>query len=1058
MRIRPFQLWRIAVLLSLCFAVRNAAAAAAPSITAQPQSQTSFFGSNVVFTVGVSGQTPLFYQWSFNGINLADNGHVIGSTTANLTINNITTNDAGNYQLVVTNSHGSATSSNATLVVLVPAMITVQPTNQSVVLSNNVSFSAAATGDAPLAYQWYFNGSALTDGGRISGSATPNLSIANAQANDAGPYQLVVTNDYGLATSAVATLTVVIPVAIVSQPSSQSVLLSSNASFVATASGTAPLSYQWYFNGAPVSDGGRVSGAATTNLNLSGVQAVDAGSYELVVANAAGVATSAVARLTVLIPAAIVAQPTNHTVLPGATVIFSASVAGTLPMHATWYSNGTAMAGEVYDGLTEIIVSNVQTNQSGTLYQVVVTNNYGKATSAVASLTVLAPVQITSQPGSQDVLLGSNVTFAITAAGSGPLSYQWYFNGAALADGGRISGSSTPALNVANVQGSDAGSYLAVVTGPLNSATSWPASLTPQTALAPSTRYVASTSTNPTSPYLDWSTAATNIQDAVDAAVAGDTVLVADGIYAAGGHTVNGFALTNRVAVTKPMTLLSVNGPLTTVIQGNTPVGTNAVRCIYATNGVVVNGFTLTNGATLASGDYYNEQTGGGIKCEPQNVLLTNCIITGNQAENWGTGTAYGTILNCTINGNRIQLDGGQGGGVFSGSVTNCVITGNYASEGGGAVYSTLAGCNVSRNSSAYGGAAANSSLTNCQVIQNEAFDYGGATYNGYLENCVVISNSANVGGAAYVGSFKNCFVANNRAFSSGGAVYDVGVANCTLISNSAATDGGAEFGSGLSNCKLVGNQAFEGGGDYGGNLVNCTLSGNSANAGGGTYSGTLKNCIVYDNTGTNGPGNWSGSFLTNCCTMPLPPGSGNITNDPAFVDLANGDLHLQSTSPCINSGNNAFISPTSDLDGNPRIVGGTVDMGAYEYQNPTSVISYAWLEQYGLPLDGSADFADTDSTGMNNWQKWIAGLNPLDPTSIFAMQTPQTSISPAGITVSWLSVSNRTYYLQQATNLSVQPAFSTIQSNIVGQAGTTSFTDATATNGGPYFYRVGVQ
>lgn len=186
--------------------------------------------------------------------------------------------------------------------------------------------------------------------------------------------------------------------------------------------------------------------------------------------------------------------------------------------------------------------------------------------------------------------------------------------------------------------------------------------------------------------------------------------------------------------------------------------------------------------------------------------------------------------------------------------------------------------------------------------------------------------------------------------------------------------------------------------------------------------------------------------------------GVGNITNDPAFVNPSTRDFHLQSTSPCINSGNNPYVGTATDFDGNQRIVGGTVDIGAYEYQTPTSIISYAWLVQYGLPTDGSADFADTDGTGMNNWQKWIAGLNPVDPTSVFAMQTPRTSSSPTGVTATWLSVSNRMYYLQQATNLAVQPAFLTIQSNIVGQPGTTSFTDTTATNGGPYFYRVGVQ
>ena len=80
--------------------------------------------------------------------------------------------------------------------------------------------------------------------------------------------------------------------------------------------------------------------------------------------------------------------------------------------------------------------------------------------------------------------------------------------------------------------------------------------------------------------------------------------------------------------------------------------------------------------------------------------------------------------------------------------------------------------------------------------------------------------------------------------------------------------------------------------------------------------------------------------------------GVGNITEDPAFVDYSNGNLQLQSNSPCINSGNNAYVVGSTDLDGNPRIVGGTVDIGAYEYQTPASKISYAWLQQYGLPIN----------------------------------------------------------------------------------------------------------
>ena len=280
---------------------------------------------------------------------------------------------------------------------------------------------------------------------------------------------------------------------------------------------------------------------------------------------------------------------------------------------------------------------------------------------------------------------------------------------------------------------------------------------------------------------------------------------------------------------------------------------------------------------------------------------------------------------------------------------------------------------------------------------------------------------------------------------------------------------GGGAYLSKLFNCLVVSNVASSsGGGASRGTLNNCTIIGNSASTYGGgvdgSSDGVLNNCIVFNNSAPANANYFRNSFnaygsMNNCCTIPFSTnGVGNITNQPGFLDLAGKDFHLQSNSPCVNAGNNSYVTNATDFDGNPRIVGGTVDMGAYEFQTPASIISYAWLQQYGLPTDGSADFIDSDGTGMINQQKWIAGLNPTNPASILAMLPPVATNNASGVTIRWQSVNNRTYYLQRGSDLTAQPVFSTIQNNLAGQAGTTSYTDATATNGGPYFYRVGVQ
>lgn len=547
------------------------------------------------------------------------------------------------------------------------------------------------------------------------------------------------------------------------------------------------------------------------------------------------------------------------------------------------------------------------------------------------------------------------------------------------------------------------------------------------------TYYVNANGANPTPPYTSWSTAATTIQDAVDVATNGDLVLVTNGVYQPSGRAAPDNVQTCVIS-TNAVTIQSVNGSVATTISGS-----GNRRCVYLGNGAVFSGFTVTGGNVTNT-----YSTCGGIDCA-SNALVENCLIINNAADVAG-GLYSGTASNCMISGN-IATD--QAGGAQLSILINCTVSDNYSSwpgQGGGATYCNLTNCVLTGNSvetGGQGGGAFQSTLVNCILNNNSATLGGGAAFC-TLNNCLVFSNSVN---NAYTGP---------GAFSQGGGLAFGLASNCIILGNVAWAD-----------VHSIGGVAW-GGGAYDTTLNNCTVVDNYAagGAGGGAYYCPAYNSIIYYNTAfLSGVGvhtdNVTNGSLNYCCTIPLPSsGFFNFTNAPLFVSISGtgGNLHLQSNSPCINAGNNAYVASTTDLDGNPRIVGGAVDAGAYEYQAPSSVISYAYLQQYGLPTDGTEDFVDLDGTGFNVYQDWIAGLNPTNAASVLVMLPPAATNNAAGITVSWESVSGISYNLQRSTNLAAQPAFSTIQTNIIGQAGTTSYSDTTATNYVPYFYRVDVQ
>lgn len=571
-------------------------------------------------------------------------------------------------------------------------------------------------------------------------------------------------------------------------------------------------------------------------------------------------------------------------------------------------------------------------------------------------------------------------------------------------------------------------------------------------------RYVDVSSSNPHSPFTSWGTAATNIQDAIDIATNGDEVVVNDGVYQVGTRLVDGNGASNRVAITKPLIVRSVNGPDVTTIQGyqvpGTIVGLTAVRCVYVTNGAVLAGFTLTSGAThdkFTSLETPEQLSGGGVWCQSASAVVSNCVLTGNSASWWGGGVYNGTLQNCTLTGNSASSGGG---GAAYGALTNCNLTGNSGASYGGAVYYCMVtNCTLANNSGYNGAGAAYSTVVASTVSGNNAGGAGGGANSSTLIDCTITGNTAHGGGGGMNQSTAiHCTFSGNSATAGGGGAGSSTLTRCTLNNNSAMFGGGA-YSSSLDNSLVSYNTASSwGGGTSGGSLVNCTVVHNTATtSGGGTAYGTLQNCIIYYNSAPDG-NCASSSSLSYCCATPLyGSGTGNFASDPQL----DGDFHLQDGSPCVNTGNNSYVSSSVDLDGSTRIVSGTVDLGAFELPSLATRQFRAWLQQYGLPGDGSADFVDSDGDGMNNWQEYIAGTDPTDPTSVLEIVSGPSASSQD---ITWASVSSRTYSIERSTNLNSLNSFSILQSNIAGVYGTTTFTDTNMTGSRQFYYRVRVE
>ena len=451
-------------------------------------------------------------------------------------------------------------------------------------------------------------------------------------------------------------------------------------------------------------------------------------------------------------------------------------------------------------------------------------------------------------------------------------------------------------------------------------------------------------------------------------------------------------------------TWTSVDSPVriagtVTIPSGNTlTIGAGVDVLFDADAQFIVRGALDVNGTATDSVRFLKGTASewGGIRISggQQNVFEYTRISDGN-ADGSSSPDNYGGGIYCTGSDTRLQMK-------------NCVVKRNSAVQDGAGIECTdgahldLLFCQVRTNTASYSGGglritgASSADLTSCVISENRG-SFSGAGAGVVVESsdismtdCSIMDNGLGIasGAGMYVhssstGNFTDCTFRRNNAGDNGGALVinqsAVTLDHCTLANNSTADDGGAvdvenSATASFDYCIISGNSAERGGGicvvSSNATVSNCTFVANTSTIGGAVFANSatvsVTNTIFWENT----PEITGITDITfSSCEESSFPGTGNISGDPLFVDAANGDYSLQSTSPCINTGD-----PSSNLDPDGTIA----DMGAIPFDLTTEPYLLTGMQRTRTLLAGDYHVPNTVTVLDNSTLTIEAGVDVL--------------------------------------------------------------------------------